>query len=82
MSAAQRPIYPKAPPNYDQRTQQQILLLLQLRDAATPITPASTGWQVSNYTTRRILTATSSTSEIADFICTLVADLKSTGQLA
>lgn len=82
MPAAQRPVYPKAPTSYDPRVLQQILLLLAQRDNATPVSPASTGWDVSNYTTRRALTATSSQAEIADFVCTLVADLKATGALA
>lgn len=77
-----RPIYPYPPPEYRAQVFAQLIETLRLRDQATPIAPASLGWLPSNYTETRTLDAsTATTSDLANVLCTLLADLKQAGYL-
>lgn len=77
---AKRPIYPQS---FDASSFYQLVHLLRLRDQATPLTPASTGWTTANYTPTRTLDASTATvGDVADVLATLIEDLKTAGFLA
>ena len=79
---SQRSIYPYPPPEYRTQFFAQLIETLRLRDLATPAAPASIGWLPSNYTPTRTLDAsTATTADLANVLCTLLADLKAAGYL-
>lgn len=81
-NAALRQPYPYPPPEYRPQIFAQLIEVLRLRDLATPNAPASIGWLPSNYTPTRTLDASTATAtDVANVLCTLLADLKAAGYL-
>lgn len=83
MSTQLRPRYPRAGTTYNFSVFNRLIDLLEARDRASVMFPASAGWTTSNVTTDRTLDADSTTTaELADVLCTLIEDLKTVGVLS
>ena len=60
----------------------ELIRVLTIRDMQTPNAPFRDDYTVTNYSESRTLNAgTATTAEVADFLCTLIQDLKSAGHM-
>ena len=60
----------------------RLILLLREKDMRTLAIPASTGWTTTATTLRTITASNTTASQVAQFVGTLVEDLKTNGFLA
>ena len=60
----------------------RLVLILREKDIRAPTAPVSTGWSVTATALRTITASNTTASQVAQFVGTLVEDLKTNGFLA